>query len=70
MPDSRPMPAMGRRVNELRVDDPETRRTWRIVYRIDPDAILVVHWFDKKTKVTPKRVLDLCARRLKDYDGD
>lgn len=43
MPDSRPMPSIGRSVHELRVDDRETRRTWRIIYRIDSDAILVVH---------------------------
>jgi len=68
MPDSRPMPSIGRRVHELRVDDRETRKTWRIVYRIDPDAILVVHWFEKKTQRTTGRVIDLCRRRLGDYD--
>ena len=68
MPDSRPMATMGRRVHELRVIDRETRKTWRIVYRIDPDAILVVHWFEKKTKTTPKRIVDLCIKRLGDYD--
>ena len=68
MPDSRPMPSIGRRVHELRVDDRETRKAWRIVYRIDSDAILVVHWFEKKTQATPRRVVDLCRRRLGDYD--
>ena len=58
MPGSRPMPSIGRRVHELRVDDRETRKTWRIVYRIDPDAILVVHWFEKKTQTTTRRVID------------
>jgi phage-related protein len=59
MPHSRPMPEIGRRVRELRVNDREMRLTWRIVYRIDPDAILVVHWFEKKTRKTPKSVIDL-----------
>jgi phage-related protein len=68
MPHSRAMPEIGRRVRELRVNDPETRLTWRIIYRIDRDAILVVHWFDKKTQRTPKRVIDLCERRLEGYD--
>ncbi len=68
MPDSRPMPSIGRRVHELRVDDRETRKTWRIVYRIDPEAILVVHWFEKKTQTTTRRVIDLCKKRLGDYD--
>jgi len=68
MPHSRPMPSIGRSVHELRVDDRETRKTWRIIYRIDSDAILVVHWFEKKTRTTPQRLIDLCRRRLKDYD--
>jgi phage-related protein len=68
MPDSRPMPAIGPRVHELRVPDREMRVTWRIVYRIDADAILVVHWFEKKTQTTSKRVIDLCKKRLGDYD--
>jgi phage-related protein len=68
MPHSRAMRAIGRRVHELRVNDREVRLTWRIVYRIDPDAILVVHWFDKKTQRTPKSVIDLCRRRLQEYD--
>lgn len=42
MPDSRPMPVIGRRVHELRIDDAERSVSWRIVYRIDDDAILVV----------------------------
>jgi phage-related protein len=68
MPDSRPMPSIGGSVYELRVDDRETRKTWRIIYRIDSDAILVVHWFEKKTKTTPQRLIDLCKKRLKGYD--
>jgi phage-related protein len=68
MPDSRPMASIGKGVHELRVDDRETRKAWRIVYRIDPGAILVVHWFEKRTRTTPKRVIDLCRKRLGDYD--
>jgi phage-related protein len=68
MPDSRPMPSIGKRVHELRVDDPEARKTWRIVYRLEPDAVLVVHWFEKKTNATTRRVIELCKRRLGDYD--
>jgi phage-related protein len=68
MPHSRAIQAIGPRVRELRVNDREARLTWRIVYRVDPDAILVVHWFDKKTQRTPKSVIDLCKRRLQEYD--
>jgi len=68
MPDSRPMPNIRRRCHELRIDDSEARKTWRIVYRIDPDAIVIVEVFGKKTNQTPKRVIDVCKRRLKLYD--
>ena len=37
MPESRAMPTIGRRCHELRVED--ENRTWRIVYRIDDDAV-------------------------------
>jgi Gp49-like protein DUF891 len=47
MPHSRPMPAIGPRCHELRVVDAAV--TWRIVYRTDPDAIVIVEVFAKKT---------------------
>lgn len=68
MPHSRPMREVGPRVHELRVNDGETRRSWRILYRIDPDAILVVHWFEKRTQATPGRAIDVCKKRLEEYD--
>jgi phage-related protein len=67
-PHSRPMPEVGSGVHELRIEDRERRVSWRIVYRIDSDAVLVVHWFEKKTQQTPRRVIDLCRQRLHDYD--
>jgi hypothetical protein len=36
MPQSRPMPTIGRRCHELRIRD--ENQTWRIVYRVDEDA--------------------------------
>lgn len=66
MPHSRPMPAVGARCHELRVVDEGI--TWRIVYRIDPDAIVIVEVFAKKTAQTPAAVLESCRRRLKEYD--
>jgi len=42
---------------------------WRIIYRIDSDAIIILHVFDKKTIKTPKRVIELCKQRLKLYDS-
>src|SRR6185312_5188118 len=56
MPHSRPMPGIGPRCHELRVRD--EARNWRIVYRVDHDAILVVEVFQKTTRQTPKHVID------------
>jgi len=42
--------------------------TWRQVYRIDPDAIVISDVFSKKTAKTPKSVIEACQRRLRDYD--
>ncbi len=66
MPHSRPMPAVGPRCHELRVVDEGV--TWRIVYRVDPEAILIVEVFAKKTARTPAAVLEACRRRLKEFD--
>ena len=68
LPQSRPMPTIGRRCHELRINDENV--TWRIVYRTDQDAIVILEVFDKKTNQTPKRVIDTCKARLKDYDNE
>jgi phage-related protein len=67
MPQSRPMPSIGRRSHELRIVDENA--TWRIMYRIDDDAILILEVFQKKTQQTPKQVIDSCKRRIKEYDS-
>lgn len=67
MPHSRPMPSIGNGCHEMRVRD-ETKN-WRIVYRIDSDAVLIVDVFEKKTAKTPKSVIDKCIARLKLYDS-
>lgn len=66
LPHSRPMPVIGSRVHELRINDQDT--TWRIIYRIDGDAIIIVDVFSKKTRSTPKQVIDVCQKRLARYD--
>lgn len=66
LPHARPMPSIGQRCHELRVPDRDA--TWRVVYRIDPDAIVIVGVFSKKTAQTPQRVIDACQRRLRAYD--
>ena len=66
MPHSRPMPSIGRRCHELRI--PDDRVSWRIVYRIDDDAIVILEVFSKKTGKTPKSVIEICKVRLREYD--
>ena len=66
MPHSRPMPSIGARCHELRVRDQD--QNWRIMYRIDSDAIVIVEVFAKKTGTTPKKVIDKCKARLRAYD--
>jgi phage-related protein len=67
MPQSRPMPSIGRRCHELRINDEDV--TWRIIYRIDEDAVVILHVFSKQSRRTPKAVIELCRQRLKAYDG-
>jgi phage-related protein len=67
-PESRPMPEVGPRIHELRVKDRENNLNWRILYRIDADAIFVIEWFAKKTRKMPKAVIDTCRARLERYD--
>ncbi len=67
LPHSRPMPSIGNRCHELRVND--RNETWRIVYRIDYDAVVILAVFAKKTGKTPKQVIDACQQRLHRYDS-
>ena len=66
LPHSRPMPAIGPRCHELRIQDANV--TWRIVYRLDVDPVIIIEVFSKKTPTTPKGVLEVCQRRLRAYD--
>jgi phage-related protein len=66
MPHSRPMPSIGPGCHELRVRD--AGRNWRLVYRMDKDAIVIAEVFAKKTRQTPREVLDACRRRLRAYN--
>lgn len=68
LPHSRPMPSIGRRCHELRINDEKS--TWRIIYRIDTDAIVILEVIAKKTKQMPRKVIDTCKRRLKEYDDE
>lgn len=60
------MPSIGARCHELRSNDRDV--TWRVMYRIDADAIVIAEVFAKKSPQTPKSVIELCRRRFKEYD--
>jgi phage-related protein len=68
MPQARPMPSIGAQIHELRIND--EARTWRIIYRVDDDAIVVAEVFSKKTPRTPASVIKNCKRRYRDYDAE
>src|SRR3989338_2995989 len=63
LPHSRPMPSIGTHCHELRIYD--ENKTWRIIYRIDFDAIMILKVFEKKTNRTPKKVIEVCKKRIK-----
>jgi len=67
LPHQRPMPGIGKRCHELRVVDEDA--TWRLIYRVDSDAIIIAEVFSKKTPTTPRVVIDACKRRLHEYDA-
>ena len=66
LPHSRPMTVIGIRCHELRIVD--RAETWRIIYRTDRDAILIIDVFSKKTRQTPHGVIERCRSRLRQYD--
>jgi phage-related protein len=67
MPESRPMPSIGPRCHELRIDDIALKKEWRIVYYVGRSAIAVLDIFAKKTRETPGDVISNCRRRLADF---
>jgi len=60
------MPSVGGRCHELRVRDESAN--WRLIYRVDSDAIVLLEVFSKKTGKTPAAVIRSCKTRLKRYD--
>ena len=65
MPHSRPMRSVGKRCHELWIND-ETA-AWRIMYRLDPDAVVILAVFRKTTRTTPRRIIEQCQLRLERY---
>ena len=66
LPYSRPMPAIGPRCHELRIND--EAGTFRIMYRADTDAVVILDVLKKKTEQTPRSVIETCRHRLRTYD--
>ncbi len=66
MPQSRPMPSIGPHYHELRITD--ARVEWRIIYRTDPDAIVIAGVFKKKMRKTPINEMSAARERLRRYD--
>lgn len=66
MPHSRPMPSIGKSCHELRITDDD--KIWRIIYRLDEDAVVIGDVFSKKTQSTPVTVIKNSKTRFKHYD--
>jgi phage-related protein len=46
----------------------DRNEAWRVIFRIDSDAIVIVDVFSKKTRQTPPQVVERCKARLRRYD--
>ena len=68
LPHSRKLSDLKPNCYEIRIKD---KQTWyRIIYRIDADAIIILHAFEKKSNKISKRHLETCRNRMKQYDED
>ena len=65
LPHSRPLPSIGVQCHELRIND--GNHAWRIMYHVEPDAVVVLEVFSKKTDATPQHTRDTCRKRLAAY---
>jgi phage-related protein len=64
--DFKPMPAIGKGVEEIRIWDESG--TYRVVYTARlADAVVVLHAFQKKTQTTSKRDIDLAKDRFTEF---
>ncbi len=61
--DFKPMPAIGKGVEEIRVTD--EGGAYRVIYvSRREEAVYVLHAFQKKTQATPRRDLDTAKKRF------
>ncbi|MEK7235680.1 MAG: type II toxin-antitoxin system RelE/ParE family toxin [Nitrospirota bacterium] len=66
LPHSRPMPVIGPRCHELRINDESG--TFRTICRADTDAVVILDVLKKKAEQTSQSVIETCRRRLREYD--
>lgn len=67
--DWKPMTTVGPGVREIRIR--EASGAFRIIFLATlEDRILVLHAFQKKTQATPKKEIELAARRLKRWKAE
>ena len=66
--DFKPMPTIGKGVEEIRIWD--DRGAYRVIYTARlPNAVYVLHAFQKKTQTTSKRDIELAKQRYALLDG-
>jgi phage-related protein len=59
------MPIIGPGCHELRIVDEKV--SWRIVYHIAADAVVILDVFKKQTDATPLAIINACKQRLADF---
>jgi phage-related protein len=67
MPHAEALSDVGPRCGALRVRDGE--HNWRIMYRIDSDAVVILEVYAKKTRKIPQEVIERCRKWLVQYDA-
>ena len=60
LPESRPMASIGPRCHELRIDDTQQKKEWRVMYCVGRHALAVLEVFQKTTRATPAHVIAVC----------
>ena len=59
------MPSVGAQCHELRINDRD--QTWRIIYYVASDAVVILDVFSKKMRTTTAHTLETCRKRLAGY---
>jgi phage-related protein len=66
--DFKPMPSIGKGVEEIRVSEPSG--AYRVIYLARRmEAVYVLHAFQKKTQATSRKDLEIARRRFRRLQG-